>query len=200
VLNKDLASVLARLTPEQLQHIDSLIETSSDAELAIAKQASETIDAIANAPQASLSFQSKVAKDNGPNEYRIEFIFDKGVYKRINFTTNASYEYTDSPLIGMDERGGRFAEQFQLKLNSENSATPRRPMLLSVAGDAKWMTKTDPVYRFQAKLSFTLLPGIELPISVTWASRTELIKESNVKGKVGFTFDVAKLARAFAQF
>jgi hypothetical protein len=199
-LNKDLEAVLARLTPEQMQQIDTLIETSSDAELTIAREASQTIDAIANAPQASVSFQSKVAKDANPNEYRLEFIFDKGVYKLLNFTTNASYEYKDSPLVGMDTRGARFTEQIQIKLNSGGSTTPRRPAHLTIAGEGKWMTKTSPTYKFQGKLSFTLLPGLELPISVTWASQTDLIKESDVKGKIGFTFDVAKLARAFAQF
>ena len=60
------------------------------------------------------------------------------------------------------------------------------------------MTDTTPTYRAQAKVSIPLLPGVELPLSVTYASRTELIKEADVRGKFGFTFDVARIAKAFS--
>jgi hypothetical protein len=45
----------------------------------------------------------------------------------------------------------------------------------------------------QAKLAVRLGEAIKLPVSVTWASRKELIDESEIRGQVGFTFDLDQL-------
>ena len=42
---------------------------------------------------------------------------------------------------------------------------------------------------FQAKISIPLTTGLKLPLSFTWANRTELIKEVEVRGQIGLTFD-----------
>ena len=43
------------------------------------------------------------------------------------------------------------------------------------------------------------MDGIALPLSASWANRSDLIKESYVKGNFGLTFDVAKLLSVFQQ-
>jgi hypothetical protein len=44
---------------------------------------------------------------------------------------------------------------------------------------------------FQAKLTIPVKnSGVKIPLSVTWANRTELIKESDVRGNIGVTFDM----------
>jgi hypothetical protein len=46
----------------------------------------------------------------------------------------------------------------------------------------------------QAKLDFPIgSSGMHIPISMTFSNRTELIKESNVRGNIGITFDLDKL-------
>ncbi len=45
----------------------------------------------------------------------------------------------------------------------------------------------------QGKFTIPTKSGISIPISLTWASRTELIKESDVRGSIGITFDLDKL-------
>ena len=45
----------------------------------------------------------------------------------------------------------------------------------------------------QAKLEFLLPKGVSIPISVTWANRTDLIKEKIVRGHIGISFDAASL-------
>jgi hypothetical protein len=42
---------------------------------------------------------------------------------------------------------------------------------------------------FQAKIEIPLTAGIHLPISFTYATRTELINEKEKRGNIGFTFD-----------
>ncbi|HNH83997.1 MAG TPA: hypothetical protein PL157_16620, partial [Acidobacteriota bacterium] len=39
--------------------------------------------------------------------------------------------------------------------------------------------------------------GVKIPISVTFANRTELIKEKEVRGNIGITFDLDSI---FAKF
>ncbi len=45
----------------------------------------------------------------------------------------------------------------------------------------------------QGKLTVPTKNAVSIPISVTWASRTELIKESDVRGNIGITLDLDKL-------
>jgi hypothetical protein len=40
------------------------------------------------------------------------------------------------------------------------------------------------------------LSGFTLPFSITLANRTELIEEREIRGQVGFTLDISKLAKA----
>src|SRR5262245_3045856 len=47
----------------------------------------------------------------------------------------------------------------------------------------------------QSKVSLPIGELIKVPISVTWATRRELIKESDVRGQVGFTVDLDGLFR-----
>jgi len=44
---------------------------------------------------------------------------------------------------------------------------------------------------FQAKLTIPIKnTGVKIPVSITWSNRTELIKESEVRGNIGLTFDM----------
>ena len=45
----------------------------------------------------------------------------------------------------------------------------------------------------QGRLTLPLNSTLKIPISVTWSNRTELIKESDVRGQVGITLDVDNL-------
>jgi hypothetical protein len=55
------------------------------------------------------------------------------------------------------------------------------------------MTGMTPTYKGQFKFSIPILDGIDFPVSFTFASRTELVKEKEVRGQFGFTFDVSRL-------
>ena len=47
----------------------------------------------------------------------------------------------------------------------------------------------------QAKIKIPIADGIDLPISLTFANRTELIDEKEVRGQFGFTFDLSRLVK-----
>lgn len=52
------------------------------------------------------------------------------------------------------------------------------------------ITRTGGIGVFQTKLSIPVKDsGVKIPISFTYSNRTELIKETDVRGNVGVTFD-----------
>ena len=57
--------------------------------------------------------------------------------------------------------------------------------------DAKTLlTPTGGIFIAQAKLTFKAGDNkAKVPVSITWANRTELIKAPEVRGNVGFQFD-----------
>ena len=59
------------------------------------------------------------------------------------------------------------------------------------------MNNVDAIYKAQGKLTIPIADGIDFPISVTWANRSNLIDEKEVRGQFGFTLDTARLIRAF---
>jgi hypothetical protein len=142
--------------------------------------------------QWSFSFQTRNRDANGMDEYRAESLFDLGLHPRINLSINTGFVYNNSKQLGLDQRGGRFAEQFSFRI-TDDPANPK-PIIISVSSEGKWLTGTTPTYQVQAKSALPLFDGVEIPISVTWANRTELIKEDHVKARFGFTFDISKLA------
>ena len=57
------------------------------------------------------------------------------------------------------------------------------------------IVRRGPMEVFQAKLSIPVggSSGVKIPVSFTYASRTELVKESDVRGNIGITFDLDTL-------
>jgi hypothetical protein len=153
------------------------------------------VEAIRSQPQLALSFVTTQRKSGRPDEYNGILTFDKGMGTN-SITVNGSFIFKTNGL-GEDTRGGKFAAGFHFPLNGFKPLTYKDPMLLSIEGDATAMTKTAPIYKAQAKLTIPLFAGMEIPISVSVANRTEFVKEKEVKGKFGFTFDVSKAMKAF---
>ena len=68
--------------------------------------------------------------------------------------------------------------------------------MLTASFSGGWHRESDDVYRTQVKLTVPMpgrLGGVSLPISVTFANRTEFVDEREVRGQVGFTLDFAAL-------
>ena len=41
--------------------------------------------------------------------------------------------------------------------------------------------------------------GVKVPLSFTWANRTELVKEKEVRGNIGITFDMDAIVSRLKQ-
>lgn len=177
---------VSELTPEQEAQVEKwfAIEPESNLRLALDKVATQMQKGL----QVSVSFQSKVPQNFGAGCYRAELIIDKGMTNNWNSTTNASFDYMDATTTTRPAKGGRLSEQLDYTVPSA-----KLPMVVSLAGDGQWMTAISPTYKVQGKLTFPIVKGVSLPISVTYANRTDLIKEKDVVGRFGFTFDLEKL-------
>lgn len=199
-LGQTFTSTLSRLSQEQLSEIDKIVEDNIGPEITLTNVTREEIEQIRRGAQLALSFQTKLREADGIDEYRGETTLDYGVFNRVNLSLNGSFEYKDSKVIGGDKRGGRFAAESQFQISREDKLAPRGVLegrgqfFLSFSYEGKWMTDTDTTHKAQGKLNIPIISGVNLPISITWANRKELIDESTVRGRFGFTFDLAKLA------
>lgn len=184
-------SVLAMLGSDEVKKLDKFIEDKIQPFQDLEESAVRAVETVRRAPQLSLSMLSKRRKE-GADEYMAELIFDYGIHPRINWTGNAAFEFKDNKII-KDERGGKFATQLAMQLTQENRLAGRKPLSFSLAADGKWMTGIAPTYKGQAKFTIPILDGIDFPVSFTFASRTDLVNEKEVRGQFGFTFDVSRL-------
>jgi hypothetical protein len=187
---------LAALDEEGLKQVDQLIDARLDAFTNLNNASRRAIEKIRRAPQLSLSFQTRQQKA-GPDDYTGEAIFDYGVHNRVNLTLNGGYFYKNSRLIGGDLRGANFAGQLQFQMTPEKSLSGRSPLYFFLASEGNWASAVPFTYKLQGKVKIPLVDGIDFPISFTYANRTNLIDEKDVRGQFGFTFDTAKLLRAF---
>lgn len=180
--------------------VDAIIAKNIDPDVKFAKAEQEAFDRIRRRPQVAFLFQTKQRQEMRPDEYMGGLTMDLGVMQRWNLTFNGIFNYTDHKLTG-DSRGATFATELQVPLNFINQLGDRVPWTFNFAASGKWMTNDRPTYQGQAKLTIPVprMPGLEMPISVSFASRTDLLtgKESKVKGRIGFTFDLARLLTAF---
>jgi hypothetical protein len=190
----DFPTVRGNLADEQLKQIRDIISDLIESRVLAETEERQTINKIRKAPQLAFTFDSKLRKADGTDEYRGGLAFDYGLHERMNVTANGTLDYADSKTVGGDKRGGRVAGEATFKLTRErNPFGGTGPYLLSVSGESKWMNDTKATHIGQVKLTIPVFNGISFPISLSVANRSELVKEKTVRGRFGFSFDFTKL-------
>jgi hypothetical protein len=156
---------------------------------------------------------------NAPDTSNFTFIAEKGPGGRADLTFNASltiFNKRPTFLTSGPTRIGRirdfsFAGQFDIPFGSvrdagqfvlwgsgryqrlmENSFTQAGTMVPNTTGDIA-------VGQIGLRIPIKGL-GIKFPVSVSFANRTELIKEKEVRGNFGFTFDLDTIFAKFNPF
>jgi hypothetical protein len=191
----NLQATINSLPPETKKQIQSLIESSIDAFAKEKAAIQNAYDKINKGMQMSFSYTADIRDSKGNNKHRGELIFDYGISDRINWTFNASADYTDRKMAA-DSKGGRAATEFQGDLTRSNSAWGRTPIRLCFSGEAQWLTSQKPQYTFQAKLTIPLSAGIDLPIVYKYADRTALLNQTDSEARLGLSIDISRLAQA----
>lgn len=184
------------LSDAERETLDKYIDARIDPFVKLKGGTRQALEEIRARPQFSFAALAK-RRQQGADEYTSDVIYERGLGTRTFATFNAGFKYKDSKVVGGDSRGGQAAAQLQFQVTPEESLVGKSPLYLYLSSDAEWMSGVKPKYRAQAKVKVPVADGIEIPISVTFANRTDLIDETDIRGQFGFTFDTAKLLRAF---
>lgn len=149
-----------------------------------------------------------------PSISNFNFIIEKGAFNgSLDLTANASFSFFNSKPAGVNNdrlRDFHFSGQLDVPLG--NTVTTGR-FLLSLAGRYERLledqtipdtmiviTKGD-IAAFQAKLVIPIKgTAFKIPISISFANRTELLKEREIRGNFGFTFDIDSILARFNPF
>ncbi len=149
-----------------------------------------------------------------PSLSNIRFIAEKGAYNgSLDLTANASLTFLNSRIPGSTSgrlRDFRFAGQLDVPLG--NVATTGK-FFLSFAGlyeriiddetlsTGTVMAQKGDIAAGQIKLTIPVRgTALKVPLSFSFANRTELIKEKHVKGSFGITFDLDSIFAKFNPF
>jgi hypothetical protein len=149
---------------------------------------------------------------NAPDLSNFRFIAETGVFGgKADLTANASLTFFNSrPAAGAGRvRDFQFAGQLDVPFKVTNvgsfvfsfAGKYERVLENATALDGTLLpgTKGD-IAAGQFKLEVPFIGGIRLPLSVTFANRTELVREREVRGNFGFTFDMDKILARFKPF
>lgn len=161
-----------------------------DAEVRLQRAISTAVEEYQHRPRFAVEYLTR-KRDGSGDVQTVKGVFEYG-FESLKLSANVGWESTSA--VGKDESGGTAAVSLEWA-GGVDDLEGRRPWRFALSGDGKWARKADDQYRAQARFTLPIASGIELPISVTWANRSELIKEDEVRGQIGFTFDTAQLMR-----
>lgn len=194
------ANTIGKLSEDKLSEVDRILNSAGAIEGLIRQdtELQKLIFDIRRAPQLSISWTGKLSDTNqGADIHRLQAIFDWGVWKNFEITINGGYDYNNSRVVGGDTRAGRLAAEGHFELNPISAvARGVNPWVIAFSGEQNWVYRAKDNYKLQGRLEIPLTAGVSLPISLTFASSSNLIKESEIRGQVGFTIDASKLLSA----
>lgn len=151
---------------------------------------------------------------NAPDLSNFRFIAEKGTGGGLDFSANASLTFFNKRPVGPNVQRLRdfdFSANLDKKLDDVMGLGPatltfagkyQRLISNAVAFDGTVLpfSKGD-IAAGQVKLTIPIgTSGIKMPFSLTFANRTELVREREVRGNFGFTFDLDTLFARFKSF
>ena len=163
------------------------------------------LDWIANARVFTVEYTNDRSV-NAPDTSNFNFIAATGTGRHIDLTANGSFTFFNKPLAASPTaprskrmRDFQFAGQIDIPFNLgnagqfdfwfsgryerllEDAMTPAGILMPNTSGDIA-------VGQFGLNIPIKGL-GMKFPVSLTFANRTELIKEKEIRGNFGFTFN-----------
>jgi hypothetical protein len=212
-----IESQIAKIPFDQLSEHDEIkghLESFADAAMRFKESRDKLLDKLNKGTVATFEYTNN-REQIAPDTSNFRFIWEKGILGgNTDFTFNSALTiYNKKPTAPNVRR----IRDFQFALQTDTRLGNRfgtGDVLLSFAGkyerlngdtvDALGVVKpgTEGDVGFgQVKLTIPIADwGIKLPISITFANRSELIKESHVRANFGFTFDLDPLFARFKPF
>jgi hypothetical protein len=193
--DEQFPNTLSKVSPDTIKKIDALIQDSLSSFFVLDQTIRSTYDKIAKAPQLSIAVTANQRTGQGNNNYQAELIYDYGLSSRINWTVNASFNYTDRKSAA-DSRGGRVATSFEGDLTPPAAGWSKSPLRLSFSGEGDWLTKQLPQYTFQVKLTVPVAAGFDVPIVYQYANRAAQLNQPDSQVRLGLTVDLSRIGKA----
>ena len=177
------------------------------------KERNDILDEISNGWIATFDYNNE-RPVGSPSLSNFRFLAEKGAYNgSIDFTGNASLTvYNSRPTIPNTQRlrDFRFAGQIDVPIGDVAktgkfmlSFAGRYERLLTdepIAGTTAVIRKGD-IAAGQLKLTIPIRgTAFKIPLSISFANRTELIQEKEVRGNFGVTFDLDSILAKFNPF
>jgi hypothetical protein len=185
-------SALKLLTPEDLTQVDAILIAGLDPFVSADEAFRDITSRARRRPQ--LAFAAGVTDPQSPDSrktFGLEGIYTKGLGDLWNVTANVQYKRPEA--VADDDA---LTLSALLRRQVKPKIAGHAAMYLDIASDAS-LLHGKRTYRAQAKATVSLISGLQIPVSITWANHADLVKESNVTGHVGISFDFSKASDFF---
>jgi hypothetical protein len=207
---------LAQLPIQTLQSDTDLTGALSDfvaAYIPYLAKKKEIMDEIAKGTLVTFEY-TNYREPNAPDLSNFRFVAQKGTGGGFDFSANASLTFFNKRPVGPNVQRLRdfdFSANLDKRLDDVMGLGPatltfagkyQRLTSNAVAFDGTVLpnTKGD-IAAGQVKLTIPIgQSGIKMPFSITFANRTELVRERETRGNFGFTFDLDTLFARFKSF
>lgn len=192
-----VVSVLGEEELERVAVAPELTGRLAQAERALQKKIAGAVREFETQPRFAAQFNTK-QNSASDDEYVVTGVVDFGLRPGLTAILNAGWERRpDASGTTTDSAIAALALEYELP---REFLTAQRPIRISLAADGNWVKSAADTYKGQVKTVIPVpgLTGVELPLSLTVANRTELIEETDIRGLVGFTIDTSRLFAAFS--
>jgi len=215
-IQRILIQRLAQLPMQSLQSDTQLTDALSGfvaAYLPYLAKKKEIMDEIAKGTLVTFEY-TNYREPNAPDLSNFRFVAQKGTGGGLDFSADASLTFFNKRPVGPNVQRLRdfdFSANLDKRLDDVMGLGPatltfagkyQRLTSNAVAFDGTVLpnTKGD-IAAGQIKLTIPIgQSGIKMPFSITFANRTELVRERETRGNFGFTFDLDTLFARFKSF
>lgn len=188
----NLSNALDKAGAAVRQQIDALITASIDKFVPLEVALRDAMNASREHPELAAGYTQRGT--GGDHESRAVMIYDVG-RPYVDVTANLAYNDSLKSIIG-HHANLEGALQAILRLSPQDPLDFKAPLSITFAGSlSKGVVgpSRDFIGKLQALILLPVSPGVNVPLSVTWASKPMLIDEKQIVGNIGFSFDIAKI-------
>lgn len=181
----------------RMEEVHTILRSVATSHRTASEIVNAAVEQVQKGLQLSVAYFTKQREDDGTDEHRTELIFDYGLSTRLNWTANASFDYSDRKQAA-DRKSGRFATEFQAKLSNPGSRLwSARPVTLSGSVQGSKASESDWLIRAQAKVVVPVTTGVDIPIAYSYANRDDEGIVSGSQLKFSLAVDPVRLRERF---
>lgn len=186
--------VLAELRRDGLAAIDRMIERALADFVTLRNVVAAAVAESRRRPELAIGLTARAA-GTLTERVRAMLIFDYLARPSVDLTLNAGAEHVRATAVTPARTRLEAAGQLLWRLTPDDRLDGRGPLSATLAISAAFDLGAggERTLKVQARWLLPVTEGINVPVSVTWANRTDLIDEDRVQGQLGFSFDTGQI-------